>query len=101
LRRLRELVPKRRGYLDTGRLVGCSPGAWQDGRRALHHRGLRGRDRIAAVRYDPAGLEGSEDKHARDDASQEAAARFGGGRLGCGFIRQGKQGGVLPIVMWT
>jgi hypothetical protein len=83
LRRLRELVPKRRGYLDTGRLVGCCPGAWQDGRRALRNRGLGGRDRIAAVRQDPAGLEGSEHQHTCDDAFQKATTRFVDGRLGC------------------
>ena len=43
---------------------------------------------IRTVRQDPAGLEGSEDQHARGDTFQEETARFWGSRLGCGFIRQ-------------
>ena len=56
MRRLRELVPERRGYLGSFRLVGCCPGAWQDGRRALRNRGLgRARsDRRGEARSGPA-----------------------------------------------
>ena len=74
MRRLRELVPNRRGYLGSGWLVGRCRGAWQNGRRALLNGGLGGRDRIVSVPYDPTGLEGSEDHYARDDAFQEATA---------------------------
>jgi hypothetical protein len=98
LRGLRKLVPERWGYFGCGRLVGRCYGAWQNGRRALRNRGLGGRDRIAAVRQDPTGLEGSEDQYARDDAIQEATARFGGGRLGGGFIRHASRV-ALPFVM--
>ncbi len=74
MRRLRELVPKRGGYIGSFRLIGRCLSARQNGQCALPNGGLGGRDRVAAVGQDPAGLEGSEDQHARDDAFQEATA---------------------------